>query len=457
MKNDFISLFKAFELKEQEGFNNYLQCFYSSQKSVLVIFDEIKTAIPYEIAVQSIRTAAVGNKNRLNALADLKKWFLEFLALQEIRHNTTESKFLSLEALRKRGLHDVFQQKSKQLVYELDSDQSPNLWHLFWKVRLSHINYFQIPLDRIQDYQSEMLQLLEGLDNFYISAKLQYSAELYSRSMIRQEKYDAFLLSPILESLEMGRTTSPIIKELYLPTLELTQNQSEKAYNQLKQFLIEKPLHEPLERQAILIYLLNFTTSKLRKGENTMIQESFDLYQLGINQSLFTLTGCFLHSTFLNIVNTACHLKKYDWLKDFIKTWSNSLAPSEKEDTIHFSMARIYFEKKKFDEVISLLQKVNFRNINFTLNVRLLLIRAYYDGKAPIYVMTDYNNALYLYVYRSKNIGNALRESILIFVKMFRSLLSEKSKTQLLNELEKKRKTAICYDWLKMKIEERQK
>ena len=98
---------------------------------------------------------------------------------------------------------------------------------------------------------------------------------------------------------------------------------------------------------------------------------------------------------------------------------------------------------------------MSFKNFNITLNVRLLLLRAYYEQKTPDYLMADYNNALYLYVYRSKHIGTALQESVFQFVKMFRSMLSEKTKTQLLKELTTKRLTAICYDWLKMKIEER--
>ena len=455
MKNDFISILKTIEPKEQEGFKTYIHCFYGTQKVSLAVYEDIAAALPSDTALATIRKASVGDKNKLNAFSDLKGWLFEFLAVREIQNNTTEAKFLGLEALRKRGLHEVSQQKAKQLTLELKNNQQPNLWHLFWKVRLAHINYFHLPLDKILDYQTEMQQLLRSLDDFYASAKLLYSAELYSRSTIRQEAYTTTLLEPVLTLLETEATLHPITKDLYLSMLELTQNQSEKAYAQLKQFLIQKPKHDPLERQAVLIYLLNFAASRLRKGEADIIQEIFDLYQLGLNQSLFSVLGYFPTSTFSNIINTCCRLGKYEWGKTFIQKWAHLLPPNEKNEIVCFATARIHFEEKEFDKVIALLSKVTFKNFNITLNVRLLLLRAYYEQKTPDYLMADYNNALYLYVYRSKHIGTALQESVFQFVKMFRSMLSEKRKEQLLKELTTKRLTAICYDWLKMKIEER--
>ena len=115
MKNDFISILKTIEPKEQEGFKTYIHCFYGTQKVSLAVYEDIAAALPSDAALATIRKAAVGDKNKLNAFSELKGWLFEFLALQEIRNNTTEAKFLGLEALRKRGLHEVSQQKAKQL------------------------------------------------------------------------------------------------------------------------------------------------------------------------------------------------------------------------------------------------------------------------------------------------------------------------------------------------------
>ncbi len=455
MKNDFINILKAVEPKEQEAFHQYLQCFYGNQKAILTIFDKVVESLGNGKQPDEIQSLYSHNKNALNALSDLKKWLLEFLALHEIRNNSTESKFLILEALRKRALYDAFQQKSKQLMQELVKQKSPDLWHLFWKVRLSHISYFSTTLDKLQDYQADMYQLLYDLDGFYMAAKLKYSAELYSRSNILQEQYDIQLLNDILILIEKDNSTHPIVKDFYLPMLEMAKEQSEVAFLKLKSFLINVYEHEPIERLSVLLYLLNFAISRIRKGNNSYSQECFELFQIGLDQSLFIASGYFPTETFINIINIGCHLQKYDWLKKFIKNWSPYLIPSEKDDTTHFSSARIYFEEKKFDQVIPLLQKIPYKNILFNLNARLLLIRTYYEQKESVNLMLDYSNALYLYIYRNQTMGIALKASALNFVKVFRQLLNGKSKKLLFKELNNKKESVMCYDWLKAKIEER--
>jgi hypothetical protein len=453
MKNDFVSIYNQIEPKEQESFQQYLNYFYGNQKIVLDIFHQVTTSSEsLEELGLSFNTS---RKNILNALSDLKKCLLEFLTIQEVKHNTTESKFLTLESLRKRGLHDVFQQKSKHLMQDLDKQHSPDLWHLFWKVRLSHISYFSLPLDRLQDYQDEMLQLLLGLDNFYMGAKLKYTTELFSRSSVLHEQYEVPLLNNILTLIDNDDSLSPIIKELYLPLFELAKNDSKQAYNTLKSFLYTSSKHEPIERLSILLYLLNSAARRFQKGEETLIRECFNLYQFGLDESLFTAMGYFSTGTFLNITNLGCHLKEYDWLKKFVKQWSPCLLPVDKEEAVGFCLARIAFDEKQFKQVIELLREIDFKNISFTLNVRLLLIRAYYEQRQPTNLMLDYSNALYLYVYRNKKMGNSIQTRTINFVKIFRQLISNKSKSQLFKELDKKEKIIMCYDWLKAKIEER--
>lgn len=453
MKNDFTNLLTAVEPKEQEAFHHYLQCFYGNQKAVLTIFGAVVQSLGNGKQPDEIQATYSHNKNALNALSDLKKWLLEFLAFQEIRNDSIESKFLIIEALRKRGLFEAFQQKSKHLVQELDKQKSPNMWHLFWKVRLSHVNYFSTPHDKLHDHQPEMAQLLYDLDSYYMAAKLKYSTELYSRSTILQDTYDIRLLNDILLLLESEMPIHPIVKGFYLPMLKLAKEQSDEAYTQLKTFLIKSTEHEPIERQAVLLYLLNFTVNRLRKGESSFIQEYFCLCEIGLDAALFIVSGNFPTETFLNIVNIGCRLEKYDWSKRFVADWSPYLLPTEKEDTKNVSFARIYFEDKQYNEVITLLRDMSFKNIIFNLNARILLLRAYYEQKHPHYFLLDFSNALYLYTYRNKSIGTDLKIGTLNFVKVFRQLINGKSKKQLFKELDNKKEPVICSDWLKMKIE----
>lgn len=466
MKSDFINIYAGIGNKSQKEFKQYIYCFYGNQKQILAGFEEIETVLATkdEKVLQAFRKMGQETKEKKeeegkkirsakNDYGDLKKWLFEYLALQEIRGGNIEGKFLSLEALRKLDLYEVVEQTSKQIRRGLDEEITPSLWHLLWKMRLLDIDYYNVSLDGLQDHKPDMIALMRYLDDFYISAKLKYSAEFYSRSRVLQDEFDIILLDEILALLKSEHPTTLSISNLYKPLLELTKDHSREAYIQLKKFLIEKPQYDTLERRFILQYLLNYTTTRLRKKDETMIAESFELYQYGIEQSLFIFTGYFLKNTFLNIVNTACRLGKYEWADKFVKQYTPKLHPLEKDETELLANARIRFEEKKFPEVLTLLSKASYNNLNFKLNVWTLKLRAFYELEEPHETMSQANKSFYKFVMSNKEIGNALRTNVLGFISMYRLLIANKSKKRLFKELNTMSNSIICYDWIKIKID----
>jgi hypothetical protein len=465
MKSDFINIYRAIDAKNQKGFKDYLHCFYGNQKKILNIFEDIETAVAQkpeavEAALNDFRVKYSTTDSKMvkifqNDLSDLKKWLLEFLALQEIRSGNIEGKFLSLEALRKQGLYEAVEQTSKQISRGLDDERNPNLWDFLWKMRLAHIDYFSVSLDSLQDYKSNMIDLMQHLDDFYISAKLKYSAEFYNRSKVLQDEYDITLLEDIFSLFRTKKFGHSIVNTLYKPLLELTKNHSREAYIELKIFLMGNPKHDFSERQAILQYLLNYTTARLRKKDETIISECFDLHQYGIQESLFIVMGYFLTNPFLNIVNIACRLEKYEWVNHFVNQYAKKLHPLEKEETVLLANARILFEEKKFQKVVDMLSTASYKNLSFKLNVWTLKLRAYFELKASKEDMLQANRSFYKFVMTNKEIGNALQNNVLGFIKMYRLLISGKSKkNQLFKELNTMSNATVCYDWIKMKIDE---
>lgn len=456
MKNDFISIYTAINIEEQKAFKQYIKRLYSSKKTVLSLFDQILKAIHYKEKAEDIRKNFITVKTKQNDYADLKKWLLQFLVIQEIEKDTVDAKFLELEALRKRGLFETFEQKSNLLTQEFDNVKHPHQWLFLQKLRLLHISHFNLPIDRLQAHQQKLLNLMHTLDEFYISTKLIYSAELYNRTVIMQDDYDIFFLDVALNHLDNAIPRFSVMHTLYKPMLTLNKNNSHEAYHQLKDFLVNFPNHDISERQAVILHLLNFTTRQLRKGEKSFIQESFDLYQFGVEQLLFINSGYFYTNTFLNIVNTACYLSQFDWVKNFVNQQSTKLLPDEKKETESLAKARIAFEEKKFEDVIDLLLDVNSKNFNFELNIRTLQLRAYYELRNIYnqqFLLYAVDN-LYFYIKHSKKIGKPLKDNVFNFCKLYRSLVKEKKPEKIIKELNECQRTVICYDWIKMKIDD---
>jgi hypothetical protein len=456
MKNDFTNIFKAINPSEQQEFRHYIAHFYPQQKAILNTFEQAAKAVVTN-AEQSFLTAIKNDKKTLNDLSDLKRWLLDFLTHQEIKSNSYEAKFLTLEALKKRRLKEALQKKSKDLNKDLSVHPSPDIWQSLMKLRLAHSNYFNTENDKTDDFQDQMQLLLTELDNFYISTKLKYSAELHSRTNLLQEEYTPRLLTEIMALAEKDDTLNPEIKALYRPLLMLIKDKSESAYFELKAFLIKNKPHDAHEKLSILVYLLNYTTYRMTKGDIlTYRNEYFELSQIGLNQSLFTVAGYFPTRTFNNIVNVGIMEKGYKWTKKFIEEWSVHLSPSDALFAHNLALARLNFEEKNFQIAIDYLQKLeNHRNILFLVDIKSLLARAYYEQKIEQSRQNTHCDSFELQVRRVKRINENLRTSTLNFIKILRFLINDKPKSQIISALNKKDEIVMCHEWLKAKIEER--
>ena len=93
--------------------------------------------------------------------------------------------------------------------------------------------------------------------------------------------------------------------------LRFLKNQDQTNYNDLKIFLFNQGKQLSVSDQMILLtYLLNFISSKVKKGESDYLKEAFLLYQLGLNSGILLQDEFFTPTRFTNIVNIACRVKK---------------------------------------------------------------------------------------------------------------------------------------------------
>jgi hypothetical protein len=457
MKNDFITTFSTLTETEKTAFRNYIYYFYASQDAVLKVFEQVVASIKSKQDIDM--EIQPSYKTFHNNLHDLKKWLIEFFAVKKIRdnENDNETEFFKIQVLQERGLSTLYTKKKARLQENLAKHPSPDIWLTLMKLRLAHNDYFTPDIDKHNGYQPQVQYLLDELDSFYIVTKLKYAAEMESRKHILQENYSPRLLNEILALLENDSTIHPIIKSLYLPLFKLTKDQSLTAYNDLKEFLIKDTVHDRIEKLAILMYLLNLTISRSRTEEAMYYQEYFDLAQIGLNESresLFTAAGHFPRETFSNTVSAGCYLKKYTWTKGFIKDYSKYLNPNDTKIAQNFALARVHFEQKEFAASKALLNEiVQYENAHYTLHIRILLARCYYEQKEAESVQISHCNAFEKYVLLNKKLSPNLKTKVSNFLKILRFLINEKPKNQILKALDNKGESIAFSEWLKEKID----
>ena len=92
-----------------------------------------------------------------------------------------------------------------------------------------------------------------------------------------------------------------------------------------------------------------------------------------------------------NIVTTALRVKDFKWAENFLHEYKPKMPKEDRKNAFTFNMARYYFAIKNYDEVLQLLQEVQYSDIFYQLDAKTTLLKTYYElGEwQPLYSLKD--------------------------------------------------------------------
>jgi len=119
------------------------------------------------------------------------------------------------------------------------------------------------------------------------------------------------------------------------------------------------------------------------------------------------------------------------------------------------NISRVYFYKKKFNEVITHLNMVNYDDIWYNVNSKILLLAVYYELEET-FVLESTLEAYLLFLRRDKLLENAKKENYLNFAIILKKINKTNSLSKLLALKEDtiNKKIVSNKPWLLEKIEE---
>jgi hypothetical protein len=236
-----------------------------------------------------------------------------------------------------------------------------------------------------------------------------------------------------------------------------TNPDNEKYFEELKE-LISKFTHQFTTDviKEIYSFAIQYCIKKLNSGNQKYYKEIFELYKSSLHLKLLLTNNELPPFDFKNIVTTALRINEFDWTENFIKEYNSHLPIEHQENAYTFNMARVYFFQKKYDNVLKLLQQVEYDDVFYLLDSKLLLIKTFYELK-------EYDSLIALIesfkmlLRRKKTISNdyKIRYSKLIaFVKKIINYNNDPIKIKKMQtELENSKDTPDII-WLTEKIEE---
>jgi hypothetical protein len=154
------------------------------------------------------------------------------------------------------------------------------------------------------------------------------------------------------------------------------------------------------------------------------------------------------------MVSTGLKVKQFDWVEDFIHTYSELRDKENRSDFKGFNLARLRFDQMRFQEAKQLLQEVKFKDLFITLNARVLLIKTFYELE-QLDLVEHQIKSFQNFVSRQKNLSyhaNIFKDNIRFVSKLTRVNHANPANVQkLVNEV-KAEKSLTERNWILSKL-----
>lgn len=232
-----------------------------------------------------------------------------------------------------------------------------------------------------RDEKSNIGEVVEYLDRFYLARKLQLCCEIFNVRNILSVDYKVFLLDEILSHLRnKSYEDTPVIRVYFRILMTLLESENEEHFTQLRKLLMEHETKFTLtELREMYQYVLNYCIKKINLGNISWQHTLFEIFKITIANKVLMSEGHLSHWDYKNIVTISLRLKEFDWCSDFIVKYRQSLLPAERENAYVYNQANLHFATGEYSRSLQLLRKVEFSDVYYQLDSKSILLKTYFE------------------------------------------------------------------------------
>lgn len=338
-----------------------------------------------------------------------------FLSIEELEKKQELRDCLILNAFVKRNLDKHYNHQYKNLEKTLNTACLDESDAFYYRYLMSDIAVDHFGRRQIRKYDENLQLASNALDDFYFLHKLKYSCEMLNRQAILSDQFSIPFLEEVENYLAKQENLEPLIAiylQIYFSLLHPEEEQHFKLVTQLINAHGASIKKEEL--RSIYLYAINICARKIRQGKSAYMNIALDLYEEGIkNKSLYD-NNYLSHWTYNNVLKLAIRLQRFEWFESFIYTYNRALKPEFQADALQYNLAEYYYQKKDLEQALIHLNKVNFKDINYLLGSRILLIKTFYESDAMDAALSALAS-FKIYLRRNKQIAASIKKSCLNF------------------------------------------
>ncbi len=466
-----VALFQSLSKQEVKAFAKYLSgTSYKPDNDVFQLFFFLKKHHP-NFCEKKVTSSTVwqyifyedevNKKKLLQLCTNLVKVIEDFLIKLQLQKSQPERDFLLLNAFKDRKLDNQFFQKVKEVRKKWEKDKPPGIEQLHNEYKLETMSSSHLDTTNINLIMTAMQNDINNFDIYYLAKRLHLSHALaLSKNYFTnvEDQNEKNILENLLSLSNQGKyAKTPAIHLSNLIFKDLLRGEFNNYQEILDLFIQTFEQYSKLEQTDILDFLFHYCIKNESKGDKNALISLFDLTKWSVQNKIYIKDGYISNGQFVNIVNIACKAKQYNWARDFISDNKYFLVEKIREDIVASCIATCLHSEKKYEDLLSHLVRVNFKNIIYSVNARCLQIMAYVELGNKDELFYNSTKALTSVISRNNLLAKERKNGIRLFIKYAKKInkLNHRSKInyKALKNKVGNSKNVIAKKWLLEKLD----
>lgn len=444
-----------------------LSPYFNSNESIIKLFEWIKKDIKgknaNEVSKEFLWKTCFGsikfNDGRFRKLqSDLLKLVEEYYAQQAFEANPVYKAHFLLESLSHKKIETLESTAIRSAIQYAEEQilKPASYYHMKYEIEQSIYLLTRNKAERSSKTNIE--NIVSNLDHFFLAEKLRYFSSVLTHQHFAAVNYKMLFIDEIIEHVKANDYSDvPVILIYFQILLTYQEPQNRSHYDLLSEYL-QKYIHlfPEFEAKEILDAVLNYCIIRMNAGEEEYIREAFILYKKSLESGLLLVKGQITPWSFKNIVTIGLRLKEFDWIEQFIHTYSKFVDQKYRQNAITFNLAQFYFYKKEYQKVIEQLSKVEYEDFTYSLNSKTLLMASYYELD-EFEALNSFLDSFRLYIDRNKKLtqgkGKHYKSTISIVKKLIKVVPGNTSGIEKLKQEVNSAQGVVSKNWILEKLE----
>jgi hypothetical protein len=343
----------------------------------------------------------------------------QYLAWSEWHADTAEQQRYLVQALRNRGLEQLFEKEWQRADTTAEEDPVRDARYHFRRYQLQQEN-LERAASRGRTARFSLQPLPDELTVFYVSEMLRHACAALMHQAVAGQAYRIDLLNALLDAAgQENLLKAPAVAVYYHAYQMLQAPESAEPFERLKTLLVA---HENRfsreEMRGLYLMAINGCIRRMNAGQRAYIREAFDLYRAALERDFLTENGILSGFTYKNIIRVGAALDEHDWTENFLEKHRAQLHPDERENLHRYNLAYLRFQQRDYAQAMPLLQQTDLEDPLNNLDARRMLLRMYVElGEWD--ALESLLQSFAAYLRRQKNLGyhRTTNENLIFFTK----------------------------------------